>query len=245
MFEYFYDLICFSFFQASVITAVRYTYISIVSNVLVTSLGNFSLFGAPRLVDGWKGGLALSFDGQSYTINNDLDSCLSNPELCLSLGFSFKFSLRILSMTDYSYIFSSGGDLPDSRGVSLYIKKGRMYLTLSTRDFEWTVVTVFRKVGVYFDFEFSWGLNFGLECFMDGVSVGRTRAPVKRTIKGTSSHGFRLGGSIPGGRGVSSKCEVGPTTLVKAEKRIITAVGFVIGRDWGDVFIIHTIPCRG
>lgn len=217
-------------FSASVITATRYTYISIVGNVLITSLGNFSLGGKPGLVDGWKGGLALRFDGQSYIENGDQNSCLQKPELCLNLGFSFKFSLRISAMIDNSYIFSSGGDLLDSRGVSLYIRKGRMYLTLSTQDFEWTVVTVFRRVGVYFDFEFSWGLNYGLECFMDGVSVGRARAPIKRTIKGTKSYGFRIGGPIPGGKRVASKCEVGSTTLVKAETRIVTAVGFVIGK---------------
>lgn len=181
------------------------------------------------MVDGWKGGLALRFDGKSYFEDDDPNSCLRNPELCVQMGFSFRFSLKVSALIDESYIFSSGGDLPNYRGVSLFLRKGRMYLTLSTEDFEWTVVTVFRKVGVYFDFEFSWGLSYGLECFMDGVSVGRTIAPVKRTIKGTKQHGFRLGGPVPGGRRVSSKCEVGTTTLVKAETRIVTAVGFVIG----------------
>lgn len=188
------------------------------------------------MIDGWKGGLALRFDGQSFIEDGDQNSCLQKPELCLNLGFSFKFSLKISAMIENSYIFSSGGDLPDSRGVSLYIRKGRMYLTLSTVDFEWTVVTVFRRVGVYFDFEFSWGLNYGLECFMDGVSVGRARAPIKRTIKGSKSYGFRIGGPIPGGKRVASKCEVGSTTLVKAETRIVTAVGFVIGMPYSIFF---------
>lgn len=178
-------------------------------------------------MEGWRGGFAIEFDGNSYI--EDDGGCLSKPEDCLSTGMTFKFSMKFVKFTNNMYIMTTGGDQLGYRGVAMYYLRKRIYLTVSTETLEWTVYTPFSKLNSFAEFEFTWGYSYGLQLFIDGKSVGWTSKYIRRTVLGKQSLNLRIGGPV---LNFGTYCNVvfGGWQLWTAEKRLITAIGVNTGR---------------
>ena len=210
---------------------IQINFLTIIDLTLITNNGNITTIGNPLLVDGFKGGFAIDLDGQTQQIEStDDNDCLSDPENCLYAGLTFKISFKLSVLLENMYIFTSGGDLRESRGVSIYYKRKKLCLTVTTTDKEWTVCTKFSKINAFFDFEFSWSID-GLEFFIDGLSVGKRTRYLKRKIKGYRKYKWRFGGPIPTYRGLFAKCTIGTWQIWTASKYIKDAVGVLSGKS--------------
>ncbi|XP_033756295.1 uncharacterized protein LOC117339040 [Pecten maximus] len=213
--------------NATMIIAIRERFLSISGNVIEMMSGNMSFSGQIGLVNGFKGDYALSFNDISAYINitNTLD-CLNDPDLCAGRGFTFRFSVNVLTLTDGMVMFSSGADNPAYRGVVMYYRRGRIFLTVSTMHEEWTVSTRFSKVRTFMEFEWTWSRSFGLEFFIDGASRGRTVNFIRRTVFGYQLGHLHIGGFYRAGS--TAHFVLGQWQMFNWHRSVISAVGFLI-----------------
>lgn len=105
-------------------------------------LGNPNLNAHGPIVAVPGGGL--QFNGESTWIDGHFKStdCLIDPGLCVD-GFSiagkFKFDDEAKSYTDARYILDTGAHGGTSRGISMYLKNGKLHFQLTTSSKTWTV----------------------------------------------------------------------------------------------------------
>ena len=175
---------------------ISYTFISIVSNVLVTQSTNFTVIGNPMLVAG-PSGQALQLDGatQYIDLSTNNNGCLGNPGQC-QFGLSVTFNLKFVTLTENMYIFSNGGDEPDGFGTAMYYRRNRLFLTVSTKTKEWTVETTSVKVNAFIKVDFSWSEQTGLALYFDDKEVASTKIYVTKTVTVSVMTKFYIGLSI-------------------------------------------------
>ena len=68
--------------------------------------------------------------------------CLVDPGLCtdgFSLAGKFKFDPVVVNYTDARYVLDTGAHGGSSRGVSMYLKGGKLHFQLTTSAKTWTV----------------------------------------------------------------------------------------------------------
>ena len=104
--------------------------------------GNPSLIahGPIQAVSG--GGLRLN--GESTWIDGHFKStdCLIDPGLCedgFSIAGKFMFEESAKSYTDARYVLDTGAHGGTSRGISVYLKNGKLHFQLTTSSKTWTV----------------------------------------------------------------------------------------------------------
>lgn len=101
---------------------------------------NLSVHGPMETVVG--GGL--TFNGESTWIDGHFKSsdCLIDPGLCMD-GFSiagkFMFYDNAKTYTDAHYVLDTGAHGGTSRGISMYLKNGKLHFQLTTSSKTWTV----------------------------------------------------------------------------------------------------------
>lgn len=100
-------------------------------NILITASINITVLGSPRLVDLPDGAKAVELNGvdQALDIPRGDRACPWNPEAC-ALGLSAGFRLKVTRVEEAMYIFSNGGDEPNSYGMAMYYSSGRYLLTV-------------------------------------------------------------------------------------------------------------------
>ena len=69
----------------------------------------------------------LQLDGISnfLTFETDATNCLGNPQACDETGMTFRINLKLQAMEEDTYIMSSGGELTDVAGMSMFYKFGK------------------------------------------------------------------------------------------------------------------------
>lgn len=171
----------YGFFSVLDIVIIEITFIRIESNILITPAFNLTIHKSPQL----KTENEIVFCGlngidQYLELPDQSNTCLGNPLLC-DYGMSVKFNMKIKSVKENMYIFTTGGDRPDGYGVAMYYKRSQLYLTISTTTMEWTVKTNI-NINVIINIEFSWSIQTGLALFFDGKMVAETKTYISREV---------------------------------------------------------------
>lgn len=99
----------------------------------------FSVHGNIQASDG-----GVSLDGQSGFLTTDMSmtDCLSDPALCskgLSLGMTVKFDQSVKEYKEPRYLLDTGAQSSQTRGVSLYVKDGKVFFNLAISQKTWQV----------------------------------------------------------------------------------------------------------
>ena len=86
----------------------------------------------------------MSLDGQSGFLTTDMSmtDCLSDPALCskgLSLGMTVKFDQSVKEYKEPRYLLDTGAQSSQTRGVSLYVKDGKVFFNLAISQKTWQV----------------------------------------------------------------------------------------------------------
>ena len=86
----------------------------------------------------------VSLDGQSGFLTTDMSmtDCLSDPALCskgLSLGMTVKFDQSVKEYKEPRYLLDTGAQSSQTRGVSLYVKDGKVFFNLAISQKTWQV----------------------------------------------------------------------------------------------------------
>ena len=200
-------------------------------NILITSSGSFNIFGNPALASGPTGGLGLELDSrlnQYFDLGDQSSSCLGDLERCL-FGLTFQFNLKVFSLTENMYIFTSGGNLKGNYGVSMWYARKRLYLTVSTKSRIYTVNTRFSYVNKFVRIKFSWSLQSGLGLFFDNRRVVSTIKFIKRTVTVSLTKKFFFGRPI--GDGKYTHCIIEGFDFVDAIGDVIDALDLTIGKS--------------
>ena len=93
-------------------------------------------------VQAYDGGVA--FDGQTGFLTTDMSAtdCLIDPTLCskgLSIGMNVMFDKSVNEYKDPRYLLDTGAQSSQTRGVSMYIKDGRLFFNLAISQKSWEV----------------------------------------------------------------------------------------------------------
>ena len=100
----------------------------------------FRIHGTVQENDG-----GVSFDGQSGFLTTDMSAtdCLMDPGLCsykgLSIGMNLKFEQSVKDYKEPRYLIDTGAQSSQTRGVSMYIKDGKVFFTLAISQKVWEV----------------------------------------------------------------------------------------------------------
>ena len=130
---------CIFSLALKVIPSHSYALLEVKENVIPGN-PNLSAHGNIKSVTG--GGLEL--DGTSTWIDGHFKStdCLLDPGLCID-GFSiagkFMFGESDKAYTDAHYVIDTGAHGGTSRGISVYLKNGKLHFQLTTSAKTWTV----------------------------------------------------------------------------------------------------------
>lgn len=98
----------------------------------------FKVNGEAAIKDG-----GIDFDGETTWLGATVDkeSCLLNPENCIE-GFSLGAKLKFDGVPDNEndrYLLDTGAQSTARRGISLFVKSGKLAFTLATGERTWMV----------------------------------------------------------------------------------------------------------
>ncbi|XP_035829885.1 uncharacterized protein LOC106014199 isoform X2 [Aplysia californica] len=151
--------------------------------ILITTKYNLTIGGTvlPTLVSGPQGGLMIELNGVDQFVQfPDGTGCLWDIEQC-DLGLTISFKLKIVNIVEGMVIFGNGAESPDSYGLAMWLKNGRLYLRVSTKTKEWTVVTTDFTINEFMDLKFSWSVQTGLRLFLKDKLIGMQVTYIIRT----------------------------------------------------------------
>lgn len=99
----------------------------------------FRVHGTVQPSDG-----GVAFDGQSGFLTTDMAStdCVMDPALCmkgLSIGMNLKFDQSMKDYKEPRYLIDTGAQSSQTRGVSMYVKDGKIYFKLAISQKVWEV----------------------------------------------------------------------------------------------------------
>lgn len=99
-------------------------------------------FRAHGTVQASDGGVA--FDGQTGFLTTDMSAndCVMNPALCpkgLSVGMNLKFDQSVKTYKEPRYLIDTGAQSSQTRGISIYVKDGKVFFTLAISQKVWEV----------------------------------------------------------------------------------------------------------
>ena len=82
------------------------------------------------------------------------------------------------SLLDNTYIVSSGGDLPNHRGLALYYNQQHLTYVVTTTSQTWSVtVPYIPVVNVWQKFEITWSTNLGIGLYLNQKLLGTHSRP--------------------------------------------------------------------
>lgn len=156
---------------------------TIVHQVLQTTTTiKFKVHGNPLLVAGQTGKAVHITNSNQYLIVDKIGftSCLSDIDHCTG-GFTITTNVKFSMLTDNTYIISSGGNLPNTKGIALYYQGGKIHFVVSTSTQTWhlTIPHTF-TLNVWHHIELSWQKNLGSELIDNGKLVGSVTQPVTK-----------------------------------------------------------------
>ena len=86
----------------------------------------------------------VAFDGQSGFLTTDMSAtdCVMDPGLCtkgLSVGMNLKFDQSVKDYKEPRYLIDTGAQSSQTRGISVYVKDGKIFFTLAISQKVWEV----------------------------------------------------------------------------------------------------------
>ena len=173
------------FFPESDINAKKISFIRIVNSTLETSVENMTLTGQPTIVDGKNGGYAIHLiPDQCITAGQFFSDCVEDRSHKCLLGFTIKFSLKLVSLKDNAYILSTGEDPATAVGISMYYLRKKLFLTFSTVQRQWIVYTYMKSSKDFSEFSISWSQTSGLSMTIDDkIKVAATKYRIRSAVK--------------------------------------------------------------
>ncbi|VDI09440.1 Hypothetical predicted protein, partial [Mytilus galloprovincialis] len=145
-----------------------------------TSTIKFTVHGNPTLVSTSTGhAIHITSNSQYLVIDKTgFTSCLSDLDKCTN-GFTITTNVHFTTLTDNTYIISSGGNLPNTKGIALYYLNGNIHFVVSTSTKTWHLVMPHTlTLNVWHHLELSWNQNLGCELVDNGKLVGSVTQPV-------------------------------------------------------------------
>ena len=114
-------------------------------------------FRAHGTVQASDGGVA--FDGQTGFLTTDMSAndCVMNPALCpkgLSVGMNLKFDQSVKTYKEPRYLIDTGAQSSQTRGISIYVKDGKVFFTLAISQKVWEVSMKTSKALISISFPF-------------------------------------------------------------------------------------------
>lgn len=99
----------------------------------------FRVHGTVQASDG-----GVTFDGQTGFLTTDMSAndCVMNPALCpkgLSIGMNLKFDQSVKDYKEPRYLIDTGAQSSQTRGISIYVKDGKVFFTLAISQKVWEV----------------------------------------------------------------------------------------------------------
>uniref|UniRef100_A0A2C9L6R6 VWFD domain-containing protein n=1 Tax=Biomphalaria glabrata TaxID=6526 RepID=A0A2C9L6R6_BIOGL len=152
---------------------IRLDILDIIQNFITTVKYNLTWNGTmpPILVSGPVGEKLVSLNGNQFIMFPSLSGdCLGNINNCPQ-GFTVKFILKINEIKEGMVIIGNGAQATSRYGWSMWISNGLLYLRISTKTREWTVLTNQFDVGQFLNLKFTWHIQFGLKFFINDKLV--------------------------------------------------------------------------
>ncbi|CAG5116409.1 unnamed protein product, partial [Candidula unifasciata] len=201
----------------------RWDFLRIVNSTLITKKNNLTLMGSPVLVPGKLGGFVLSLNGLSQWAQYPAATvCPWDLEKC-RLGFTFSFNFLIQQVKAEMVIFSSGADDPARCGLAMWISHGRLYLRVSTKTREWTVVTTAVRFHEFLTIKFSWSVQTGLRLYLgDKLVASQMRYTVRTRTNINVSTQLTLGTNEE--KIIFSEILIGGFDVINSTEETLTAV---------------------
>lgn len=204
----------------------RFTFIKIEAGKLNNT--NITVSGGVTLINGPYGEKAALLDGDQKFLNfGRAVFCVSDLEKC-TFGITVTFKLKLLTVTKEMFIFSNGGNIPDSQGVSMWISKGFLFLSVSTKTKQWVVKTKPFKVNLFFKITFSWSQQDGLYLYFNDKQVGHQGQFIVKVISGSKINDLFIGRNIKGSTSVH--IAICGWTIISATKKLIEDLNIQIGK---------------
>lgn len=190
---------------------------------------NITFVGDVKIVTDVFGGNALKLggNGQYIDMGNKLD-CFANMDTCTT-GLTVNFNLKIVHITESMTIFDNGGSNLKSYGSTMWISKGFLFLTVSTKTKQWVVKTNQFEAGVFIKITFTWSSSQGLILMFDGNTVASTTTFITRTIFGTGTKSMTIGKPFEDVK--FSQIVIGAWTITKAIFATIEATNVKTGES--------------
>ncbi|XP_078311454.1 uncharacterized protein LOC111132750 [Crassostrea virginica] len=215
--------------RVDVIYEYRLFFLRIDGNFLVTEAGNLNQFGNMQLRTNRNNKKSLTFNGvdQFLAAAHQGDQCLSDPDFCY-LGVTFPFTVRFIHLGDDElYVYSSCGSNPNSVGFDLRYVNKQFIFTASTRSREWSVEFSDVKTDVFYAYQFSWSVQYGLVFYVDGLEVARTTKYTTRDVSVPTKCHIFIGTDQT--RKKSAAMELEYLHILLASKDILLQLGYMIG----------------
>ena len=188
---------------------------------------NITVVGDIKIVTGAFGGNALKLGGNGQFVDMGKNlACFNNMDTCTT-GLTVNFNLKILHITDGMTIFDNGGNNLKSYGSTMWVSKGFLFLTVTTKTKQWVVKTNQFQVGVFVKINFSWSSSQGLILMFDDKIVASTIKFIHRTIRGIDSGNMTIG--KPFGNGKFAQIIIGSWSITKATIATIMATKIKTG----------------
>lgn len=218
------------FFLVDVIYEYRLFFLRIEGPHLVTEAGKFSQYGGLQLKTNRNNKKSLLFDGatQYLASAHQEGTCLFDPDFC-DLGITFSFTVRFTQLGDQDmFIYSSCGSNPKSVGFDLRYVNKRFIFTASTRSKEWSIEFNDVKTDVFYAYQFSWSVQYGLVFYIDGVEVARNTEYTTRDVSVPEKCHMYIGTNQD--RSQYARMELEYLHILLASKDILLQLGYVIGK---------------
>ena len=152
------------------------TFQTIIGNILITPIFNFTVHGHPLLKLQEKGQTALVLNGtkQYVELPDKGIPCLEKMADCHN-GFTMRLEVKFtqIDVTKKTYIISSGGDKSGTSGTALYLQGNQLVFAVKQGIFHWTGacnVTTMIKLNVWYNIEVSWSMK-GITAVINGHLV--------------------------------------------------------------------------
>ncbi|XP_013398006.1 mucin-17 [Lingula anatina] len=152
----------------------------VTDKILTTTDFNAQLTGTPLVDNTTDKGPAIKLTTDTVCINMGRPStCLGDVENCTE-GLTISFQIKCEQLAENTYILSSGGELPDSYGVAVVYRFGRMQFMLTTSDSSWFGSAPLSTQCQWSRYDLTWKNDTGLAVYQNEILVAEQKQPTPR-----------------------------------------------------------------